>query len=200
MKTIIYLAIATFALTACKKNSSSNMEENHVNVSSSDMGKSNIKDYYQRVPLNSSYGLDDMYDEDLFDNELAYDDDWDLDDYNEHYSVRENRSGEYIIHDWNGNYIYVSVDDYGNLTAHDMNGNFYHSYTDDWGNTSGFDSNGNFYHSYTDDCGNTSGFDSNGNIFNYYTDDCGNISGFDGNGNFFNAYTDNLGNTTVNYY
>lgn len=72
-----------------------------------------------------------------------------------------------------GNYIYVTRDEYGNISGHDMNGNYVYSYSDGYGNTTTHDMNGNYTYSYTDDYGNTTGHDMNGNYYSAYTDDFG---------------------------
>ena len=43
-----------------------------------------------------------------------------------------------------GNYIYVTRDEYGNISGHDMNGNYISGHSDQYGNTTIHDMNGNY--------------------------------------------------------
>ena len=99
-----------------------------------------------------------------------------------------------------GNYVYVTRDEYGNISGHDINGNYISGYSDQYGNTTIHDMNGNYIYSYTDSYGNTTTHDLNGNYTYSYTDDFGNTTGQDMNGNYYSAYTDNFGYTTVTTY
>lgn len=99
-----------------------------------------------------------------------------------------------------GNYIYVSRDEYGNISGHDINGNYISGYSDQFGNTTIHDMNGNYVYSYSGGYGNTTTHDMNGNYTYSYTDDYGNTSGHDMNGNYYSAYTDDFGYTTITSY
>lgn len=99
-----------------------------------------------------------------------------------------------------GNCIYITRDEYGNISGHDLNGNYISGYSDQYGNTTIHDMNGNYVYSYSDGYGNTTTHDMNGNYTYSYTDDFGNTTGHDMNGNYYSAYTDDFGYTTVTTY
>ncbi|MDE6479602.1 MAG: hypothetical protein K2L45_04970 [Muribaculaceae bacterium] len=99
-----------------------------------------------------------------------------------------------------GGIVYISRDEYGNISGHDLNGNYISGYSDQCGNTIINDMNGNYVYSYSDDYGNTATYDMNGNYAYSYTDSYGNTTGHDMNGNYYSAYTDDYGYTTVTTY
>lgn len=72
-----------------------------------------------------------------------------------------------------GNCIYITRDEYGNISGHDLNGNYISGYSDQYGNTTIHDMNGNYVYSYTEGYGNTTSHDMNGNYYSAYTDDFG---------------------------
>ena len=137
-----------------------------------------ISSYYEIRPMPSEYSYDEEYDEC---------EDIDL-------SVR----ATYYISE--GNCIYVTCDEYGNIYGHDQNGNYISGYSDQYGNTTIHDINGNYVYSYSDGYGNTATYDMNGNYAYSYTDSYGNTTGHDLNGNYYSAYTDDFGYTTVTTY
>lgn len=122
--------------------------------------------------------------------------------YNEEYGEYEDidMSAQLTYYTSDGNYVYVTRDEYGNISGHDMNGNYISGYSDQYGNTTIHDMNGNYVYSYSDGYGNTTTHDMNGNYTYSYTDDYGNTTGHDMNGNYYSAYTDDLGYTTVTTY
>lgn len=122
--------------------------------------------------------------------------------YDEEYEECEdiNMSGQITYYTSDGNCIYVTRDEYGNISGHDMNGNYISGYSDQYGNTTIHDMNGNYVYSYTDGYGNTTSHDMNGNYGYSYTDDYGNTTGHDMNGNYYSAYTDDFGYTTITSY
>lgn len=99
-----------------------------------------------------------------------------------------------------GGIVYISRDEYGNISGHDLNGNYISGYSDQYGYTTIHDMNGNYVYSYSDDYGNTTSYDLNGNYVYSYTDSYGNTTGHDLNGNYYSAYTDDFGYTTVTAY
>ena len=123
-------------------------------------------------------------------------------EYDEEYDECEDidLSAQVTYYTSDGNYIYVSRDEYGNISGYDINGNYISGYSDQFGNTTIHDINGNYVYSYTDGYGNTTSHDMNGNYSYSYTDDYGNTSGHDMNGNYYSAYTDDFGYTTITSY
>lgn len=99
-----------------------------------------------------------------------------------------------------GSIVYITRDEYGNISGHDLNGNYISGYSDSYGNTTTHDMNGNYVYSYSDGYGNTTSHDMNGNYIYSYTDDDGNTTGHDMNGNYYSAYTDDFGYTTITTY
>lgn len=122
--------------------------------------------------------------------------------YDEDYDECEDidMSAQVTYYTSDGNYIYISRDEYGNISGHDIDGNYIGGYSDQFGNTTIHDMNGNYVYSYSDGYGNTTTHDMNGNYTYSYTDDYGNTTGHDMNGNYYSAYTDDFGYTTVTTY
>ncbi len=119
-------------------------------------------------------------------------------DYEEYEDIDLSAQATYYTSE--GNCIYVTRDEYGNISGHDLNGNFISGYSDQYGNTTIHDMNGNYVYSYTDGYGNTTSHDMDGNYSYSYTDGYGNTTGHDINGNYYSAYTDDFGYTTITSY
>lgn len=167
------IAVIAFITTSCSRNETAEVQSSNTAAS--------MLLYYDSASLNYSVSEEEGNDE------FRECEDLDM-------------SAQVTYYTSDGNYIYVSRDEYGNISGYDINGNYISGYSDQFGNTTIHDINGNYVYSYTDGYGNTTSHDMNGNYSYSYTDDYGNTSGHDMNGNYYSAYTDDFGYTTITSY
>lgn len=158
-------------------------------TSSCTSNKNDYESAYNEIVEIDSNGIPTYYAsyEDNGDDEFENDEEWDM-------------SADITYYRSDGSMVYVTRDEYGNISGHDMNGNYISGYSDQYGNTTIHDMNGNYVYSYSDGYGNTTSHDMNGNYMYSYTDDYGYTTGHDLNGNYYSAYTDDFGYTTITTY
>lgn len=149
----------------------------------------------------SAYTSDELSQLCDYESELYYSyyDDGEENEYEDN-DDEYNLAADITYYQSDGGIVYVTRDEFGNISGHDMNGNYISGYSDHYGNTTVHDMNGSYVYSYSDGYGNTTSHDMNGNYVYSYTDNYGNTTGHDLNGNHYSAYTDDFGYTTITTY